>query len=477
MGYKEFYENVNSTSEKVKNLINDRKDTLIVSNSSCDGIVSASLLIRAIWKLGGKATARFVNKISQESLADLKSEDHEFYFFTELGTGSSELFTKFFSNEWIVLDHRKLSFAEIATDDNNAILNPWKYEIDGDNEVTSGGISYLLVKSMDKKFTDLSPLAIVSALGEYQDVGDKRSLIGLNNEILKDSEKNGFMQTDIDILLSFNESLPIHESIANTSIPYLYGITSNSDKCLELMKNTNINLKKDQRWKTIADLNQEEKFLIIESIKNHLSSQMNRNVENLENILIGYTYVLPAEEYGSHLYDARRFSELLNSCALSMKSGIGLSICLGERTESLQEAERDLQEFKNSSQKLVSKILKEKWRISEKGLVVFISADGIIEPDYVGYVGYLSRLLTSHYQFMNKVIIMKIVIDETYSKYFLSSGYGGNMDVEQMAKELSNTIDGSKVTFSKADGQIIIPSAQEDTLISIISKLIKNISK
>ena len=72
---------------------------------------------------------------------------------------------------------------------------------------------------------------------------------------------------------------------------------------------------------------------------------------------------------------------------------------------------------------------------------------------------------------------MKIVIDENYSKYFLSSGYCGNMDVEQMAKELSNTIDGSKVTFSKADGQIIIPSAQEDTLISIISKLIKNISK
>ena len=230
MGYKEFYENINLTSEKVKNLIDDRKDTLIVSNSSCDGIVSASLLIRSIWKLGGKATARFVNKISQDIIADLKSEDHEFYLFTELGTGLSELFNKIFSKEWIILDHRKLSFAEITTDDDDAILNPWKYDIDGDKEVTSGGISYLLVKSMDKRFTDLSPLAIVSALGEYQDVGDKRSLIGLNNEILKDSEKNGLMQTDIDLLLSFNESLPIHESIANTSIPYLYGIKSNSEK-------------------------------------------------------------------------------------------------------------------------------------------------------------------------------------------------------------------------------------------------------
>jgi hypothetical protein len=51
------------------------------------------------------------------------------------------------------------------------------------------------------------------------------------------------------------------------------------------------------------------------------------------------------------------------------------------------------------------------------------------------------------------------------------------MDVELMAKELSNTIDGITMTFSNADGQIIIPSVQQDTLMSIISKLIKKISK
>ncbi|MGH9997471.1 MAG: hypothetical protein ACRD7F_05620, partial [Nitrososphaeraceae archaeon] len=302
MGYTEFYENINSIGEKVKNLIDDRKDILIVSNSSCDGIISASLLVKAIWKLGGKSTARFLSRFSGDNLSDLKNEDHEFYLFTDIGTGLSELFNKLFSNDWIILDHKKINFAEIATDDNNAILNPWKYDIDGNKEITSGGISYLLAKNLDKKFTDLSPLSIVSALGEYQDVGDKRSLVGLNNEILEDSKKNGLIQTDIDLLLSFNEFLPIHESIANTYIPYLYGLTSNSEKCLELLKKTNITLKKDGRLKTISDINQEEKFLILETIKNHLGSQIESNIDNLENILIGYTYVLPTEEYGSHLY-------------------------------------------------------------------------------------------------------------------------------------------------------------------------------
>jgi hypothetical protein len=151
-----------------------------------------------------------------------------------------------------------------------------------------------------------------------------------------------------------------------------------------------------------------------------------------------------------------------------------MSICLGERSGSLDEAERDVQQFNKSSQKLISKILREKWRIFDKGLCLFINADGIIEPDYVGY---LSRLLSSHYQFMNKVIIMKTAIDENYSKYFFSSLIKGSIDVEQMTKELSDSVDGISVTFNNSDVHITIPPAQENSLMSIILKQIKKISK
>lgn len=474
MGYREFHDSINSISEKIKNLVDERKDILIASNSSCDGIVSASLLIKAIWKLGGKGTARFLRIFDGNTFSDLKKEDHDFYFFTDIGSGLSEQFNKLFSNNWTTVDHNKISISEIAIDDNNAMLNPWKYDIDGDKEITSGGISYLVVKNLDKRFSDLSPLAVVSALGEYQDVGDKRSLVGLNNDILQDSKKDGLIQTEIDLLLSFNEFLPIHESIASTYVPYLNGLTSNSDKCLDLLRKTNIVLKKDGRLKTICDINQEEKFLILETIKSYLSSQIDANVNNLENILIGHTYVLPAEEHGSHLYDARRYSELLNSCALNNKTGLGMSICLGDRSSSLDEAENDVKEFNNNSQKLISKILKEKWRIFDKGLYLFINAEGIIEPDYIGH---LSRLLGSHYQFMNKVIIMKTAIDENYSKYFFSSPLKGVIDVQQMTKELSDSVSGITVTFNNAEGQIVVPPAQEDSLMSIIHKQIKKIPK
>jgi single-stranded-DNA-specific exonuclease len=187
-------------------------------------------------------------------------------------------------------------------------------------------------------------------------------------------------------------------------------------------------------------------------------------------MLIGYNYFLPTEEYGSHVYEARRFSELLSSCALSKKTGLGMSICLGERSGALQEAATDEQEFKNGSHKLVSKILKEKWRFSDKGSHIIINVDGIIEADYVGY---LSRLLTSHYQFNNnKVIIMKTAIDEDYSKYLLGSLHE-SIDIEQMTKELSDKIEGITITFSNSDGQMIINPVQEDSLMSIIMKQFK----
>jgi len=143
--------------------------------------------------------------------------------------------------------------------------------------------------------------------------------------------------------------------------------------------------------------------------------------------------------------------------------------------EKIEEAEKDAQEFNKSSQLLISKILKEKWRIFDRGLCLFIDAEGIVEPDYIGH---LSRLLGSHYQFMNKVIIIiKTAIDDNYSKYFFSSLLKGAIDVQQMTKELSESVSGITVTFNNAEGQIVIPPAQEDSLMSIIQKQIKKIPK
>ena len=72
---------------------------------------------------------------------------------------------------------------------------------------------------------------------------------------------------------------------------------------------------------------------------------------------------------------------------------------------------------------------------------------------------------------------MKTAIDENYSKYFFSSLLSGTIDVQQMTKELSKSVSGITMTFNNTEGQIVIPPAQEDSLISIIQNQIKKISR
>jgi hypothetical protein len=72
---------------------------------------------------------------------------------------------------------------------------------------------------------------------------------------------------------------------------------------------------------------------------------------------------------------------------------------------------------------------------------------------------------------------MKTAIDENYSKYFFSSLLSGTIDMQQMTKELSKSVSGITMKFNNAEGQIVIPPAQEDSLISIIQNQIKKISK
>ena len=115
----------------------------------------------------------FVNDLTRGFILKTKSEDHEFHVFVDVGVGLSKELRNSFGGNWLALNHDKISNEEITTDDENSILNPWKFGINGDTEISSGGISYLIAKAMDKKYQVLSPLSKSSALSENQDNGKR----------------------------------------------------------------------------------------------------------------------------------------------------------------------------------------------------------------------------------------------------------------------------------------------------------------
>ena len=89
---------------------------------------------------------------------------------------------------WVIIDHHEISKGNTNRDYDSQIINAWKYGFDGSSEISSGGLTYLLASMLDKKNRDLSAIAVIAALGERQDQGDKKTLVGMNSEILKTAQ-------------------------------------------------------------------------------------------------------------------------------------------------------------------------------------------------------------------------------------------------------------------------------------------------
>src|SRR5207245_1464869 len=75
-------------------------------------------------------------------------------------------------DDWIVVDHHQIPQEEF---DDERVINAWKCDIDGGLDVSAGGMAYLVSKALHKENTDLAWIAVVAALGDRQDRGEKKS--------------------------------------------------------------------------------------------------------------------------------------------------------------------------------------------------------------------------------------------------------------------------------------------------------------
>ena len=240
------------------------------------------------------------------------------------------------------IDHHQIPDEEI---DNQNVINAWKFGIDGGIEICAGGMAYLASTALNKNNRDLSGIAVVSALGDRQDQGDKKSFVGENKNIAKTAKELGLINIDLDLLLVGRETRPLPDALAFTSQPFIEGLTWNRDTCLAILNSTGIQLKDGARWRVTADLDQDEKRKIIESITKFAKG---KNATEIMNELIGYTYTFPREDKRSFLRDGREFSTMLNSCGRINRSGVGISICMGDRNRMLQEGEKILAQYRLS---------------------------------------------------------------------------------------------------------------------------------
>jgi RecJ-like exonuclease len=453
--------------EKLRLTIEDGNEVAIITHLDADGITSGSILAIALRRMGARCSIRAIPDMNASVIDKMKAEGHNFYAITDLGAGWASHLKKALGDKWVIIDHHQIPDEEILTDDKTQILNPWKYGIDGGIEVPSGGIAFMVARTLNSKNRDLSAIAVVSALADRQDQGDKKSFVGLNAEILMTAQSLGLVTVDLDILLTGRENKAIHEALAYTSFPYIEGLTWNREACYALLSSAGIKLKDDVgRLRVLAELSDEEKSTIVDAISKFVSTS-NKSVPGiLLDDLIGYVYTLEREDKGSPLRDAREFSTMLNACGRVGRAGVGIAICMGDRNTTLSAVEQIVSAYRTTLRDDISSVLSEKWRLVDDGKTTFVNGDGLLEEDMLGAV---SSLLSGSPSFRGRMLFVRTLMNDGTYRFSSrkSGGCNSQANLGLIMRHCSEAFNGAGGGHSAAAGCRIPSSALEDFIASI----------
>jgi single-stranded-DNA-specific exonuclease len=470
MSDKEIYQALKAFCDKIESMVENEKEISIISHLDADGIASGSIISSALARLGAKCAVRTVSDMTLNVIDQMRSENHDFYIITDLGAGMVNEFNQALDNRWTIIDHHQIPEQDMSIDDNDQILNAWKYGIDGGKEISAGGMAYMVATTLDRKNKNLSPIAIVSALADRQDQGDKQSLFGLNSEIVKTAQSLRLISMDLDLMLTGRETRPIHESLAYTAFPYIEGLTWATESCYTLIKNAGIKMSKNGRWRVLSEISQDEKNIILNAIAEYVANfSKNKEVNMIDN-LIGHTYTLINEDQGSLLRDAREFSTMLNACGRVRKAGVGIGICMGDRNDLLNEGEKIVIKYRTTLRNYISSIFAEKWRMIDNGKSVFINGEGLLAEDMLGAI---SSLLSGSPTLGGRLVFVRTLTNDGFYKFSARKSLRSTSmsDLGLIMRYCSESVGGSGGGHSLAAG-CRIPSTRLEEFLSAVRNAI-----
>ena len=366
--------------DSVQDAVKSGKSIHVTTHIDCDGITSGAIMTKALMRQQARCSVSTAKDFGPHQTVRLKKSGRDLHIITDLGGGSAKEIDEALADKWFVLDHHQIPEEEY---DNPRVINAWKYGMDGGTEICGGGMAYLAARKMDEKNADLSALAIVSALGDRQDQGERRSFVGQNSEIAGTASSMGLVDIEQDLLLVGRETRSLIDALAFTSQPFIEGLTWNRSQCYSLLKSAGIRLKDGNRWRVPAELKDSEKRSIIESIAKFAS---NNSTGSSMDELIGCTYTFPREDRQSILRDGREYSTMLNSCGRIGKSGVGIAICIGDRSRMPAMGQKAMSEYKGRIREIMNVLSSERWRMSPSAKCIMINGEGVVPETMAGTI-------------------------------------------------------------------------------------------
>ncbi|MDA4120994.1 MAG: DHH family phosphoesterase [Thaumarchaeota archaeon] len=444
-----------SLSSDVKKLAQGGKRILVATHIDADGLCSGSIAFASLMRLGANVTLRTIPDLDTGIIKNLAAQGFDNYIFTDLASTLIGDLESEFVGRYLVLDHHQLTEEDMRRP---SVVNAWNYGYDGGREACSSSMAYFFASSLDPLNRDLSPLAVVGALADRQDGGPGRSLTGLNRSALEDAQSSGLLTVARDLTFTGRETRPIHESIALTSTPYLQGLTGSKDAVLAVLHQSGLKLKDEGTWRTISSLTSDEKMKLTEVIASVVGGA-DGATESLAG-LVGEVYTLEFEDSFTPLRDAREFGTLLNSCGRMGASGVGVSICLGDRAEALKAAMRTLAEYRSGINKALESLLTDASRLELHGSLVLVRGEGLVDEKLLGPV---ISIMTSSPGFKDKVVVGRASSRDADLKISSRVGddYAGEVNLGKIMREAAESVNGVGGGHNMAAGAKI-PAAMVD---------------
>jgi len=462
----EGYRRLESDARKAASAIRSADDVLVVAHIDADGICASAIAARTLERLGKRYEVVFVKKLDDDAISAINGSPASLVWIVDLGSGYLSMITR---QNVVVSDHhvpdQRWMTGQTSLFDFSGLVhvNPHCCRMDGAEEISGAGVTYVVSKMVDGGNTDLAHLAVVGACGDIQDRSGS-GFVGYNRRILTDAVASEDVDAVEDVRLFGRETRPLTQFLQFCNDPVLPGLTSDNAGCSRFFAGLNIELKKNGSWRAWTDLNDEEK----DAVKISLIELLERSGSSAER-LMGEVYILPRYDKGSELRDAKEFATLLNSCGRYDDAPVGMRICLGDK-DALDDAKRNRSEHKKQLSMAMNYIRQSNIIRERKWLQFFHARDEIRET----IVGIAAGMVLGSDGVRNDIPMIAFANADDGVKVSARADKGlviKGLDLSAAVKEAAERVGGFGGGHNIAAGATI-PAGKEYEFLHIIEPLI-----
>jgi RecJ-like exonuclease len=321
---------------KAQKMVEDAEDIKIYSHIDCDGITAGAILSTMLDRMDKEHEVEF---ISLDKIEELKLEN-ELTIFSDLGSGQNTETLSTSSSNILILDHhpslRGPKFNNSSIQGKFLEVNPLFFDVDGSNQISGGGMSYLLAREFGN--LDLSWMGVLAGVGDMQNSLSGK-LEGLNSMILQESINQGYVESIKDISIYGRQTRPLFVALSyfgDVNLP----ITNNKTEAILLLNKLGIEKKNGKNHRSLCDLTPEEKGKLFSELVRMLSKEVPaKYIKHVPKLVSAESYDFLKEEKYTPLRDASEFSTAVNACSRNKRAEVALNILKGNRTTAMDEME------------------------------------------------------------------------------------------------------------------------------------------